>query len=440
MLPIFCVIGTTGSLLDRVSSVIPCLPYAPEIMLCLTRHHYESLLSISRLIAKILENLIKTCCVEYPPLSIIVKSPHPSSMANFPEVTSRDYTLRQTPNGLVQELVSTLHFPFQHSANFDYYQPCKFDFIFLDAPINNYAVLHNNLAHCIWESVKMKGCYILASAHGWDGDTAATPLPTSIPDVKLKEIHMLPPPLMPNQLLAFNKLLFPERPTIIRALISALQEQSRMLSAWICQAKINSSRIRNCSWTWPADPISYFPNDALLSDTDSDDLSSTTTECDSVFDEKPTLIPAAQVSHALANLETFKRSHSSSPLDLRRDGNDPSKKQLVLWQPTVQQLLEQQHALMTGEVASYSRPLSLIVPRLPWLPPIPHPCSIRVSSSRLPIPFTLTHLHPSRSSSSTISTPRIWLGHLSRWLLWEYSENIGGMMYGGWYSCSLNPL
>ena len=326
-------------------------------MLCLTRHFYESLLSISCLIAKILENLIKTCCVEYPPLSIIVKSPRPSGMANFPEVTSRDYTLRQTPNGLVQEPVSTLHFPFQHSSNFDFYRPCKFDFIYLDAPINNYAVLRNDLAHSIWESVKMKGRYIIAAAHGWDGDTATYALPTSIPDAKFKEIHMLPPPLMPNQLLAFNKLLFPERPTIICALISALQEQARMLSAWICQAKVNSSRVRNCSWTWPADPIPLFPNDTLLSDTDSDDLSSTTTECDSIFDEKPTLIPAVRASHAQATLETVKRSHSPSPLDSQRDGNDPSKKQLVLWQPTVQQLLEQQHALMTGEVASYSRPL-----------------------------------------------------------------------------------
>ena len=227
-------------------------------MPCLIHHHYESPLSISRLIAKILEKLVKICCDEYLPLSALVKPLRPSGMANFPEITSRDYTLHQTPNGLVQEPVSTLHFPFQHSSNFDFYRPCKFNFIFLDAPINNYAVLHNDLAHCIWESVKMKGRYILASAHGWDGDTANSPLPTSIPDAKLKEIHMLPPLLMPNQLLAFNKLLFPERPTIIRALISALQEQSRMLSAWICQAKINSSRVRNCSWVWPADPIPFF--------------------------------------------------------------------------------------------------------------------------------------------------------------------------------------
>ena len=300
------------------------------------------------------------------------------NMAVFPEITSRDYAVRMNQHLLEQEPVSVPLYPFQFTSNYDFYRPCKFDFIYLDPPTNNHAVLRYDLAISLWETMRMKEHYILAAAHNWDGDTATHPLPASIPDSQFREIHMLPPVFHHHAPLSSIKLFKPASPTVIRAWVSIWQQYSRMLSAWIERARINSTHVPNCSWTWsitPADFIPYIPTANLF---DSEDLASTTTESTSLSEEEvpPSLppvevpvirVPAVQVHHANASIESVKRAHDSSPLDAQRDGGQANKKQLVLWHPSLAKLLEAQRALITGEVST-GHSLSN-APRTPLLSP-----------------------------------------------------------------------
>ena len=111
----------------------------------------------------------------------------------------------------------------------------------------------------------------------------------------------------------------------------------------------------NCSWIWPSSPLSLSSIIDSSSDSGSTDISSTTTEFNSIPETKlacPEQAVLAACAHA--SLIPLKRTHDSSPIDSMHDGDDPSKKQLVLWRPTIAQLLEAQHILSTGEVSSGS--------------------------------------------------------------------------------------
>ena len=198
----------------------------------------------------------------------------------------------------------------------------------------------------------MKVRFILAAAYRWNGDTATRPLPTYLTDAKLNEIHMVRPALPFLHPLTFNPLLSPGPPAAVFSRVAMWQERSRMLSAWIGKARLNSTLVPNCSWRWPVSPVAYHGSD---DETSSVSLSSTTTECDSLFHEEP--IPPSRAIRAYgsrASILPSKRSRDTSPSDPQRDGDDASKKQLVLWRPSISQLLEQQQALLTGEVPSGS--------------------------------------------------------------------------------------
>ena len=93
----------------------------------------------------------------------------------------------------------------------------------------------------------MKGRFILAAMHDWDGSEAIQPLPTVVSKEKLAEIHMIPPPFPPLHQLTYNFLLLPERPDAIQRRVQIWQDNSRQLTAWICQAQVNSARLPN-SW------------------------------------------------------------------------------------------------------------------------------------------------------------------------------------------------
>ena len=84
-------------------------------------------------------------------------------MATFPSILALDFSLIEHDGGVTQGPVLTPNFVFQHSSDFDPYRPGNFDFIFLDDPLRTYAVLHHDLASAIWESLKMKGHYILSA-------------------------------------------------------------------------------------------------------------------------------------------------------------------------------------------------------------------------------------------------------------------------------------
>ena len=145
-------------------------------------------------------------------------------MAIYPEITSFNYSVHMNNDLLEQEPVSVPLYPVQYPPNFDFYKPNKFDFIYLDAPANNYAVLRYDLAISLWETLRMKERYILAAAHDWNGEIASHPLPAFIPDSKFREIHMLRPAFHNSPPLSNIKLFSPAHPNAIRAWISIWQE------------------------------------------------------------------------------------------------------------------------------------------------------------------------------------------------------------------------
>ena len=327
-------------------------------------------------------------------------------MASFPEISALDFSLVSNPDGdsLIQSPVQFPDFEFQHTSNFDYYKPCSLDFYFLDSPINRYAVLRSDLASCYWESLKMKCRYILAAATGWDSESNCA-LPTAVPEAKLLEIGMTAPPFPLIHQLTYNFLLLPERPEKIREWICLWQSNSLQLAAWIAQAKVQSKKLPSCSWRWPATPLITYPTSTLPisplaspvtnTNTEEGDVpvsnSSVITDTEALFGECPeppsecgTLIlsshqllkhipTSGRVAHALhANSEkgTLKRARDSSPVDPLHDGEKDSKRQLVLWRPTIAKVLEMEANLRRGEVSCHSNssnPISSIRVRDPRL-------------------------------------------------------------------------
>ncbi|KAF8508110.1 hypothetical protein JB92DRAFT_3121199 [Gautieria morchelliformis] len=177
-------------------------------------------------------------------------------MSTFPKISSIDFHTILLKNRLVQGPVPAPSYPFQFTADFDYYKPNKFDFCFLNPPHEGMAVMQNDLASTCWEALKMKTRYIMAAAHGWKGDLEEHPLPTTIPTEKLLEIRMIHPPFPPFQQLSHNFLLLPEMPEVICKRLAMWQNNSRQLAAWICKAKLQSASTPNCSWTWSTSPSS----------------------------------------------------------------------------------------------------------------------------------------------------------------------------------------
>ena len=290
-------------------------------------------------------------------------------MATFPTISERDYSIRQGPYSLEQEPIPVPRFEFQFSSNFDFYPVGKQDFTYLDPPYNLFATIRPDIASCLWETLKMKIRYILTAARNGNSNAASDLLTTFISSAKLKEIDMLPPPFPPAHQLASNPFLRPGHPAIVDTWVTSWQSNSRMLAAWIAKAQENSIHVTDCTWVWPATPFSSFSDSRSIVDTESEDLTSTAAELDSPPVENPTLPSSITRSlHVQASMDAVKRPRDHSPLDSKRDGDDASKKQLVLWRPSIQQLLEARQILSTGEVASGQSISS--TPRVPPSSPV----------------------------------------------------------------------
>lgn len=272
-------------------------------------------------------------------------------MASFPVITARDYSIRQGLYALEQEPITVPRFEFQFTSDFDFYPLGKQDFIYLDPPYHQFATIRPDLASCLWETLKMKVRFILCAARNGNCDAATDLLTTFISSAKLRELNLLHPPFPPAHQLTSNPFLRPGHPAIVETWVTSWQTTSRMLTAWIARARENSARVSNSSWVWPSSPLSLSPTVDSNSESGSTDISSTTTELNSETESVP-LEQAVLATHAHASLVPRKRvlDSDSSPIDSTRDGDDPSKKQMVLWQPTISQLLEAQQALSTGEV------------------------------------------------------------------------------------------
>jgi hypothetical protein len=151
------------------------------------------------------------------------------------------------------------------------------------------------------------------------------------------------------------------------------QDNSRQLAIWICEAKLHCSLTPNYSWTWPPSavdpPLSNSEPSTEKGDTEWEPNSSaedtTLVEAAEPSSQQipahtptpisSTALPArvARAFRASAEQDSTKRSRDISPFDSSCDGSDANKKQLVLWQPTAAQLLEQREALAHGEVESH---------------------------------------------------------------------------------------
>jgi hypothetical protein len=344
---------------------------------CSTLIFDQSFSTILRSLWIILEKLRKTYSISTLPFNVF---PHrldlprnSSSMSYFPEISSLDFSLRRANGKIVQGPVDAPEFEFQFTSNFDFYRPCSTDFIWLDPPVNMHATLRSDLASCYWETLKMKCRYILAAAHGWKGDFDKDPLPQVIPSTLLSEIGMIHPPFPPLDQLTYNFFLLPEDPAEICRHVKIWQENSRQLSAWIEKAKGKCAKVQNCSWSWPTTPFAPYPvGDDSSSVSEDDGWMPNHRESDKTFVESPSpssesLTPhtcfssdlsapdcAAHAFNVEAQSDSSKRVRNPSPADSHRDGNESNKKQLVLWQPSVAQLLERYEALMRGEVSSHS--------------------------------------------------------------------------------------
>ena len=177
-----------------------------------------------------------------------------SAMALFSEVTSSEFRLRFIHNCLVQGLVGPPQFEFQHTLNFDYYAPNTFNFCHLDGT-DQHVLLRPDLACAYWESLKMKGRYILAMANNWTSNDPSVLLPMTVPPHKLEEIHMIYPPFPPLYQLTYNFFMLPEKKEIVCKCIAIWQENSRQLAAWICKAKVNTLLYHSKLWSWPEPPM-----------------------------------------------------------------------------------------------------------------------------------------------------------------------------------------
>ncbi|KAF8489737.1 hypothetical protein JB92DRAFT_3129285 [Gautieria morchelliformis] len=334
-------------------------------------------------------------------------------MSSFPEISSSDFSLRCIDGKLIQGPVDAPEFQFQFTSNFDFYHPCSIDFIWLDPPINLHATLRSDLASCYWETLKMKCRYILAAAHEWKGDFDKGPLPQYIPNSLLSEIGMIHPPFPPLDQLTYNFFLLPEDPAEIRRHVKIWQENSRQLSAWIEKAKERSAKVPGCSWSWPTSPFTPFPIEDHSSSTSIDDgWRSNHCELDTIFVESPSTSGESSTPRICANFNcsapahaarafsvdsqsnSSKRTRAPSPAHSQRDRDDSNKRQLILWQPSVAQLLERYEALSHGEVVSGSS--SRIT-----LPPPYSPCD-----SSLPLsPSTTDPRLPAASKSRDDAVP-----------------------------------
>ena len=274
-------------------------------------------------------------------------------MATFPTITALDFSVCKGPRSLEQESIPVPRFEFQFTSDFDFYPISKRDFVYLDPPYNHFATLQADIASCLWESLKMKVRYILAAARYGNCDSASDLLTTFISNAKLQEIDMLHPPFPPAHQLISNPFLRPGHPAVVETCVLSWQNSSRMLAAWIAKAQENSARVSYHSWCWPTSPHLLTSTVDSLSEAGSTDVASTDTALDSISEaELAPLAPAVLASHAHATLVPLKRTLESPPVDSRRDGDDPNKKQLVLWRPSISQLREAQHVLATGVVPS----------------------------------------------------------------------------------------
>ena len=306
-------------------------------------------------------------------------------MAHYPEISAIDFVLRANNGRIVQAPVHIPKYAYQHTGNFDRYKPTPHDFEPYEGPGPAQVLMRKGIAFGLWETMHMKVKYILSAAHRWNGQIDTTPLPSVLPEHKLTEIGMPPPPFPDPQLLTINIFLTAETRETLCNWVDLWQVISLNLSAWIAKAKQNCVSTPGCTWAWPHSPFDIYPA-GNPGDSDDDDGATTTStlyDTSSLFttgdlssqlegSPSPSPVPATSLSVA-ADPRVSKRARSSSPDSV--SSSEPNSKQLVLWQPSPLQLLVRETALREGQVRS--------VEDQPTLPPTP------VNTPAVPAPTSI---------------------------------------------------
>jgi hypothetical protein len=175
-------------------------------------------------------------------------------MASFAPIGSLDYAVNRRHDPPFQTSVLTSDFEYQHTSEFEFYKICHHDYSQANIFGKVYTTIRPELAGAIWEAVRMKARYIYAAANQWRGDTDYSNLPRTIPEEKLTEIDMLPPPIPPVDYLMENFLAYPETLSTLQLWIEKWQQTGHMLTAWIAKAKERCEKWEVTSWSWPDEP------------------------------------------------------------------------------------------------------------------------------------------------------------------------------------------
>ena len=154
---------------------------------------------------------------------------------------------------------------------------------------------------------------------------------------------------------------YPYRSTMVCVSLSSnienWQENSHQLTVWISQAKLSSLNNLVHSWLWPALP--YLSSSIHSSDSSDERWIPNSSSLNTMFSE--TSLPPRHTScafHTHIECDIKKWVHELSLADESHDGDNANKRQLVLWKPSLAQLLELQQAFIHGEVKSENGPHS----------------------------------------------------------------------------------
>ena len=299
-------------------------------------------------------------------------------MASYPEIMALDFTVCLVDGKPVQNPVYVPDYAFQYTANYDHYQLQPHDLLPIKVAGADLVVLRGDVAVCYWESVKMKIRHILAAAQVLDGDFTIGPLPTDLPKSKCNEIGMIPPPFPDPLHLVSNFLLKPEKPEVVKEWVQDWQRTSLMLSAWICEAKLQCNLVPDCSWYWPQSLLDIYQSNH----TNKPNFGNQGFVLTQAEGKTPTVM--AHTNHTTSEPQPHKRARTITPEPVSQD--NPDDWHMVLWQPTPIQRWERERDLKRGFVGSDSnRP---ITPPTPATSPIPVITTHPINS---PIPAITPH-------------------------------------------------
>ncbi|TDL17786.1 hypothetical protein BD410DRAFT_807036 [Rickenella mellea] len=180
-------------------------------------------------------------------------------MAHFPPITSAQFSVRSTVDGVVQNNVDIDYTGHQYTHHFLHtvFTPQ------LVTPVYNESVwssddfcLHIGFAWALHYSLFSIGQYILAAAHGgfdpsWGENRV---LPSYVPPEFYESMGMPPPPPLAFRSHSDNPLLVHGTYAYLEELVREKQQLGLKALAWIAMMKRRCMDRKDVNWSWPWDP------------------------------------------------------------------------------------------------------------------------------------------------------------------------------------------